>query len=430
MTSILICSTPVIGHIAPILPVAQALVAAGADVRFLTGAKYRDEVEATGARFLPLPAEADFDDAAIDEAFPGRVGLTGPAAIKYDLVEIFFRPGPAQLAAVDAALAAEPADAVLAESMFAGGAGLTMRPRGSRPALLNLGIIPLGLASRDTAPFGLGIPPLRGPLGVLRNRALAFVANRLIFGSVHREAERLLAPLGGASLPTHVMNWYAATDAVLQFTVEEFEYPRSDAAVPIHFLGPVSRSGASQVALPEWWDDLDGSRPVVHVTQGTIANGDPEELLLPTIRGLADDDVIVVASTGGRALDLGPLPSNTRVAQYLPYDELLARTDVMVTNGGYGGVHFALRNGVPLVVAGMTEDKAEVSARVAWSGAGINLRTNRPSADEVAGAVRRVLADPGYAAASERIGQSIRRAPGVEGVLDIVRRYAPERAAQ
>jgi UDP:flavonoid glycosyltransferase YjiC (YdhE family) len=68
----------------------------------------------------------------------------------------------------------------------------------------------------------------------------------------------------------------------------------------------------------------------------------------------------------------------------------------MVTNGGYGGVQQALANGVPLVVAGDSEDKPEVAARVQWSGAGVNLHTGRPSVAMVARAVRRVLTKPSY----------------------------------
>ena len=64
----------------------------------------------------------------------------------------------------------------------------------------------------------------------------------------------------------------------------------------------------------------------------------------------------------------------------------------MVTNGGYGGVQQALANGVPLVVAGDSEDKPEVAAHVQWSGTGVNLHTGRPSPAMVARAVRRVLA--------------------------------------
>ncbi len=68
----------------------------------------------------------------------------------------------------------------------------------------------------------------------------------------------------------------------------------------------------------------------------------------------------------------------------------------MVTNGGYGGVQQALANGVPLVVAGDSEDKPEVAARVQWSGTGVNLHTGRPSPAMVARAVRRVLDQPSY----------------------------------
>ncbi len=81
--------------------------------------------------------------------------------------------------------------------------------------------------------------------------------------------------------------------------------------------------------------------------------------------------------------------------------------DVMVTNGGYGGVHQALACGVPLVVAGVSEDKPEVAARVRWSGAGIDLRTSRPTADQVANAVRTVLTDPRYKESARRLQAEI-----------------------
>ena len=69
----------------------------------------------------------------------------------------------------------------------------------------------------------------------------------------------------------------------------------------------------------------------------------------------------------------------------------------MVTNGGYGGVQQALANGVPLVMAGDSEDKPEVAARVHWAGVGVNLHTSTPSSTKIAKAVARILADPTYA---------------------------------
>lgn len=421
MASVLLCSTPVHAHVTPLLAVTRGLVSRGHDVRFLTGARFADAVTAAGARHLPLPRDADFDDRRLAQHFPGREGRTGIDAIRHDMLEIFVRPGVAQHAAVLDALAAEPADAVLVEPLFLGATALAATPSAARPPLLVLGIFPLGLTSDRTAPFGLGLMPARGPLGVLRNRALQRVVARSL-APAQRAADDLVRATGHDPLPGLFLSWPTHADAVVQLTVEEFEYPRPDLATSVRFVGPPAPSSATPgTEVPAWWGDLDGGRPVVHVTQGTVANADPGQLLLPTLRALADDDVLVVAATGGRPVEsLGDLPANARAAEYLPYDLLLPRTAAYVTNGGYGGVHHALRHGVPLVVAGRTEDKAEVAARVAWSGAGVRLRTNTPRPAQVRRAVRRVLGDPAYARASARLGERIAASPGADGVVDVV----------
>ena len=69
---------------------------------------------------------------------------------------------------------------------------------------------------------------------------------------------------------------------------------------------------------------------------------------------------------------------------------------MFVTNGGYGSVNQALSFGIPLVTAGLTEDKADVNARVAWSGAGIDLATNEPTPKALREAIRTVLDKPNY----------------------------------
>ncbi len=422
MSSLLICSTPVHGHVTPLLAVARHLVASGHRVRFLTGARYQATVEATGATFLPLPAEADYDDTDMDAAFPGRVGLKGPAGIRYDLGTIFLAPAPAQLTAVDAALAAEPTDAVLVESLFMGALLLLTRPDTARPPVVNLGIVPLGVDSVDTAPFGLGKPPLPGWRGRVRNRMLKTAAEKGIFRPLQLQAERMIRETTGGELHTFFMGTAALADAIVQFTVPSFEYPRSDLPSTVHFVGPVSRTAPSTTPLPEWWGELAGPRPVVHVTQGTVANKNYDELIAPALQGLAGFDALVVVSTGGRPVETlpHPLPANVRAASYLPYDRLLPLTDAYVTNGGYGGVHYAMEHGVPLVVAGLTEDKVEVTARVAWAGVGVNLATNAPTAERIRAAVQRVLTEPRYRGASARIGADIAASPGLAGLDDVL----------
>ena len=52
--------------------------------------------------------------------------------------------------------------------------------------------------------------------------------------------------------------------------------------------------------------------------------------------------------------------------------------------------------GIPLVTAGLTEDKADVNARVAWSGVGIDLATNEPTPQALREAIRTALDKPNY----------------------------------
>jgi MGT family glycosyltransferase len=424
MSTYLLTCTPAHGHVAPLLTVARHLVASGHRVRFLTSVRYGDRVRATGAEFLPLPRHADVDLDNPNAGFPERAKLRGVPAIRFDMLNLFLRPGRSQFAAVQAALAEAPVDAVLTEPMFIGSALLNELPRAQRPAVIALGILPLGAKSRDTAPFGLGVTPKAGAMGRLRNAALTTVAERMLFAPLTREANALSVELIGSPLSRFLLDWTSGADAVAQFTVPEFEYPRSDLPDTIHFIGPLPAT-APEIEVPDWWDDLDGSRPIVHVTQGTIANTDTTQLLRPTIEALAADDVLVVATTGGRSTEeFDDLPANARVARYLPYDRLLPRVDVLVTNGGYGGVHQALAHGIPIIVAGQTEDKVEVSARVGWSGTGVNLKTNRPDAATVRAAVRRVLADTSYRDRARQVGAAIAQAPGLAGldsVLESVR---------
>jgi UDP:flavonoid glycosyltransferase YjiC (YdhE family) len=63
---------------------------------------------------------------------------------------------------------------------------------------------------------------------------------------------------------------------------------------------------------------------------------------------------------------------------------------------------------VPLVAAGDTEDKPEVSMRAEWSGVGVNLKTGTPTASAIGTGVDRVLADRGYRDRARALAARIR----------------------
>ncbi|GAA3254022.1 glycosyltransferase [Dactylosporangium siamense] len=401
MARFLFASMPSAGHTNPLKPIARALVQAGHAVDWYAGLRLRDGVLATGAAFVPMHPELDQHGDSFNDDHPGRAGRTGLAGIRWDLKHLFLDPVPRQVAELHALVAGQRYDALVADMGFVGAAAfheLTGAP------WVSVGISPLPIPSRDTAPFGTALPPSATFAGRLRNRALYALMDHVLLRDVgkHWAAIRarlelpptVASPLSNISPMLHLQNGVAA-----------FEYPRSDLPPQVRFVGSLDAGPAADFTPPPWWSDVtSGGRPVVHVTQGTVANADLSALVTRTIRVLAGADVLVVATTGGAdPAVLGPLPANARAAAFIPHGALLPHTSAMVTNGGYGGVQTALAHGVPLVVAGVTEDKPEVAARVAWTGAGLRLRSAAPADEDLRAAIDRVLTEPSFTAGAARL---------------------------
>ncbi|KAF9785650.1 hypothetical protein IL306_004990 [Fusarium sp. DS 682] len=179
------------------------------------------------------------------------------------------------------------------------------------------------------------------------------------------------------------------------------EYSRSDMPSNVKFAGCATpKTIPSDFVYPSWWDNVKrGDRRIIAMTQGTIARN-ATNLIIPTIKALSDrDDLLVVAILGRRSAflpDNVTIPSNTRIIDYLPYDILLPHASAFVMNAGYGGFLNGVTNGVPLVLAGETEDKPEIAMRGEWSGVAVNLETGRPTPDMVREGVERVLADGSF----------------------------------
>ncbi|WP_028063951.1 glycosyltransferase [Solirubrobacter soli] len=397
MARFLFATMPAAGHVTPGLPIVRALVDRGHDVHWYTGETYRDAIEAAGATHRPIRSAYDFGGLGIDDAFPELTGLTGLTMVRQAMQRVFIDNGVGMLRDLQAIIEDFPADVAVSEALFV--ATRWLHELGG-PPWATLGETMLGTYSRDTAPFGPGLFPLRGPLGRARNLTLNAIHRRVVFGPVTARYEQARGEVGLAPLGQSFLDTLMSPFLYLQGTVPSFEYPRGDLPPHVHFIGPLLPPPAEAFVPPEWWPELESGRRVVLVTQGTVAN-DPRLLIAPTLRALADEPVLVIATTGApvqAALGAlgGTLPPNARLEPFVPYAELLPHVSVLVTNGGYGGLQQALAHGVPIVVAGATEDKPETAARVAWSGAGVRIKTQSPAPERVRDAVTHVLAEPSF----------------------------------
>jgi MGT family glycosyltransferase len=396
---ILLASTPATGHLNPLLAIGSFLIAEGHEVALLSGSALRSPIERIGARFYAFPAGADFDLRDFATVAPELKTIPpGPEWFRVAMERVFVDAIPAQHKGMQQALQEFPADIIIGDDMLFGVLPMLLGPRSKRPPIALCGTSFLHWRRDDGAPHFFGLPPATTQAERDEYAAIYREHDRLIYQPVSERLNRLLQTLGVGPLSMTLFDSVVdLADAYLQLTVPSFEFPR-DFPPSVRFVGrpPII---PYQAPLPPWAHELDGSRKVVLVTQGTLANHNFGLLIGPTLAALANEpDLLVVATTGGRPVDAipGPIPANARLSQYLPFEWILPKSDVFVTNGGYGSVNQALSLGMPLVTAGLTEDKADVNARVAWSGVGIDLATNEPTPQALREAVRTVLDRPAY----------------------------------
>jgi UDP:flavonoid glycosyltransferase YjiC (YdhE family) len=405
MARFLFASIPVPAHSTNPLPFAARLIERGHEVLWYSGRAFHDRVAAVGATPLPYRAATDWEGDPFD-AFPQLRRYRGPRAIGQGFADVFVGEAAARVADLRPVLDAHRIDAMLHDGLMIG-VGMLSELTGVPHATFGDG--PLPYLEPDTPPFGPGLQPMRGPLGRLRNRVIGAVAAKVFFGRAQQVYDRTRVDLGLPKDPRPALDAVASPMLHMQAAVPSFDYPRRHLPPTVHWIGALRPDPPRDWTPPAWWSQVvESCHPVVPVTQGSIRR-DMTELVVPTLRALAREDVLVVVTTGGpgraevEAAHGGPLPANALVTPFVPYDVMFRHASVVVTNGGYTGVTLALAHGVPLVQAGITEEKTEIGARIRWSGVGLALRRTRPEPDAVRSAVRRVLGEPSFRAAAERV---------------------------
>lgn len=420
---LLLAATPLTGHVNPLLAVARAASERGDEVVVTTSEDFRRKVEEAGFRCRPYAD--DHGPEYRETALP-----PGPERGRREFERRFIDGMPRQAEMLRSLIAEERPDVVVAGSMFLGVLPLLLDSR-KRPPIVTVNVSFLFLDRPDGAPLGPGLPPARDAIERARYAAIKAEVDAAFTDQVRAYTDAVLARSGLPGLPASLTQAILTLpDAVVQLGVPAFEYDFAPLPPQIRFVGALPPPAVSG-PRPGWWADLDRARRIVLVTQGTLANADFGELVEPTFQALADrDDVVVVATTGGRPLDAirFPVPANGRVATFLPFGDLMPRLDALVTNGGYGTVIAALQAGVPVVSAGLTEDKAEVGTRVGWSGVGINLAANRPDPQTLRRSIDAVLDEPGYRARAQAMAEEFARHDTpreILSVIDAVRQMHP-----
>lgn len=397
------------GHVEKLRAVAAGLVQLGYPVTFMTASVYRKGIESIGAAFVPLRGSGDMDMDRLDESHPEFWKMPqGTKRHEYAFNTFVVGPIPDSHHSVQDLLAdfrkgGNEHVVIIQDTGFLGNNPILLGAEGIRPPVIGLGTARLQMKSIDTGPFNSGLPPDSSPEGRIRNIAAQKEVEKNLVGvqSVYEEKLKSVGVAPAQHIPFYMDSMVILPDRFLQMSIASLEYPRSDLPESVKFIGAVAKTGGDKSSLgavqegnslPDWWDAIvKHERPLVVVSQGSKST-DPEKLLLPAIRALKDKDVTVVAAlVTVKNLDGFDMPANVHVIKFIPFHEIFKYTDILITNGGYGAVQQALYCGVPMVLSGVGKDHTETNARVAWTGAAVNLACEYPEPGRVGAAVDAIL---------------------------------------
>jgi len=399
MNKIIFLIEAVEGHFNPFVPIINEFTKQGYQVVCMTGSKFRKRVEQAGATFQNLPEKWDPGENDVYDFFPELKKRNGLSQVKYYLKHILFDQVPDTLDALKKLLVSFPADIVISDTFMVASGWMTEL---GGPPNVRLSVLPLSFPGKNIPPYGLGLMPGKSFFSKLKISFLNVLIEKLVFNDVQKYANKIRAQQNLDIFQESFFKLgFTTPNLVLHTSVPAFEYPREDYPSNFKFIGPIGLPFRDDFQMPEWWQKMESDFPVVLVNQGTVAT-DYSNLIKPAIEGLRDEKINVIAvpvNEGG----IPNLPKNAHTEPYIPFGNLLPHVDVMITNGGFGGTQHALAHGIPVIVAGATEDKMEVAARVEYSGTGINLKKQQPKPKDIKNAAREILCDPLYKKKAEEL---------------------------
>ncbi|BCB88251.1 hypothetical protein Psuf_055640 [Phytohabitans suffuscus] len=173
---------------------------------------------------------------------------------------------------------------------------------------------------------------------------------------------------------------------------------------------PTDRLPAALAARP--------TADIAYLTLGTIFHSAPG-VFEACLTGLRDLPLPVVATIGrdGDPGRFGPQPPSVTVERYLPQALLLPRCRLVVSHGGAGTMLGAFAHGVPQLIVPQAADQFLNADVAAAAGAAIVLRPAEVTPAAVREAGRRLVEEPGFAAAARAVRDQIEALPGVDRVL-------------
>ena len=379
---VLVNSVSQTGHLAPLLPLAEAFAARGDEVLVATAPEAAEVLARHGLGFRAVGRDTTDWFATLGRRTRGKPGDGVPPerVIGYWVPRLFGEVGMALVVDDLLAVARDFGPDVLIYESTSFAAPLVAALIGAQPVHHTFGSVldpeVLELTRDAVSPtwreFGLDVPPAAGLLG--------------------GPTVNLLPPGLGAQ-------WEGVVDNV--------------------FLRPCALPMAEVPALPVEY--ADPGRPLVYVTMGTLMNRD-FDLFGEILAALADEPVNVLVTIGREndPAQLEPVPANARVQRFIPQAEVLPHCAAVIHHAGAGTMFGVLSHGLPSVALPQGADNFDNGAMMADAGTAILLMPGQVNAQAITAALRAVMGSPDYRQRAGQVADEVRAMPSPAEVAEIL----------
>ena len=385
---VLFTTQPGLGHLHPLIPLADALRDAGHEIAVACPASFGTRVRAAG--FAHVPAGLDWEENGETDAFPWRA-IPSPAMVGRYVMTYIFAYATARRALPD----------------------LLALGRDWQPDLV----------VRETEEFAgcvaaewWGIPHVSVQAALTNTYTYRW--------ALAAQMEALRESIG---LPADPLVEMPYRYLHLAFLPPALHSPDEPLAPTARFLRPVPFDRSGDEELPDWVATLP-DRPTVYATLGTVFTF--ARPVFDAILAALGDEPVNLILTVGRNVDpasFGAQPGNVHIAQYIPQTLILPRCDAVVAHGGINTVLGVLQAGKPLVLLPQGADHFSNAQGCEALGAGRTVAPGAQTPEGIKEAVRAVLSEGAYRESAERAREMIAAMPGPEEAVTLLERLAREK---
>ena len=427
MARFLFATWPASSHLHPYLAISEALRRRGHDVAHYNGERCRSTVERAGLTFFPFRS---LDQNILDRAFltaNRSLSRTRPMSFMENLIRFMIDPIPAQVDDLEPILDEWNPDVIVSDVVFLAPPLILSEKRG-----LSVAMVPCAAGCMIPGPeapvWGFGIPPPTNWAARVRTLALQGMIS-MAAARFRSRTDQIRKQYGLRPLTKPVHAFLGDMPLYLTRGTPEFDYARKDLPPSVRYVGALLWSTGRGAQPTPWLKELRRDQPVIHVTEGTMQN--EPVLLKAAAAGLGGLAMQVIMTTGGnrdpKQLGLDGVAPNIRIESWVPHEELLPISDVVVTVGGAGTVLASLSAGAPVVVVPSESDQLDSARRAADSGAGICLPRRKCTARKLRAAIEEVLGNPSYKENARRMSAELARYRGGERAAELLEELAGRR---